>query len=607
MKSILLPATAFLACLGQAAAQQSIGDQMLDKSSGSRVEIRGVFDPAPPSGFAPVRVVATNGLNSNTVWEFAVEAESYHFRSPNTHSSRFSLPMQGRSTQSALYLVPMPVAYGDTSGYSGGNASMKITLNAPGLGQHEFQAHNKKVGDFPAVAISQELAKFSMSDLQKEVDSRHKSTSRWGGTVDHFGSEFLPGDLPEDWRGFSGFDDVLITGNEWTGLKPGVRLALLQWVRLGGRLTLYQSSASTTLPDLPDSVRERGGQLSLGKVTFSSWDGKALDATKTVAGLWSADTRFKDLTENYSNLRGGLGGDPDWRLMRKLGVRNFASWQVVVFLVIFGLLVGPINLFVLAPAGKRHKLFTTTPLLSVGASLFMVVIILFQDGIGGDGARLVVVNLEPAEAAAYVTQEQVCRTGVLMGTGFSLKQPALVEPLALPDTAWVKLKSNGSTQSAQLVLAGNDRSGNYFQSRAEQGQILRAAVSSRARVELKAGTGTGMENPPEVISTLAFPLEELFYVDAKGIVWTSTGAVQTGHATRLVASDGSALRARWEEIVGPSGGNTRDRLTRYVNGTLPKNTFFARATRADEFVLPTLDSIRWAEDQVALFGPVALP
>lgn len=608
MKSLFLSATAFLACLGQAAAQQSIGDQMLDKSSGSRVEIRGVFDPAPPSGFAPVRVVATQGVNTDTVWDFSFESEVYHYRGGHTHTSRFSLPMQARSTQSALFLVPMAMNYGDASGYSSTQTSnLKVSLVAPGLATREFSTSNQHAPDFPSVAISKGLSNRNMADLRKEMESRRKAVSRWGGTADEFGSEFRPEDLPEDWRGFSGFDDILISDNEWAALKPGVRLALLQWVRLGGRLTVYQTPGAPPLADLPETVRESGGNLSLGKVSFARWDGTTLDADKTVGALWGADKRVTDLGENYSSFTNGRNSAPEWQLMQKLGSRSFASWQVVIFLVIFGLLVGPINLFVLAPAGKRHKLFTTTPLLSVGASLFMVVIILFQDGIGGDGVRLVVVNLEPAEATAYVTQEQVCRTGVLMGTSFSLKQPALVEPLALPDSPWVKLKSNGSTQTTQLMLAGNDRSGNYFQSRAEQGHLLRAAVSSRARVELKAGTGVGAGIPPEVISTLAFPLEELFYVDAKGIVWKSDGVVQTGHATRLVASDTAALRTRWEFMIESSGGDTRDRLLRLVNGTPPRSTFFARADRADEFLLPTLDSIRWARDRVALYGPVALP
>jgi hypothetical protein len=144
-----------------------------------------------------------------------------------------------------------------------------------------------------------------------------------------------------------------------------------------------------------------------------------------------------------------------------LGTRSFASWQVLVFLVIFGVLVGPVNLFVLAPAGKRHKLFITTPLLSIGASIVMVGLILIQDGTGGTGRRFIAINLQPDEAAAYVTQEQISRTGVLFGTGFEMKQPVLIEPVALPDTPWVKLKSTNH-QPAGEPDAGGSRTTRQF-------------------------------------------------------------------------------------------------------------------------------------------------
>ena len=294
-----------------------------------------------------------------------------------------------------------------------------------------------------------------------------------------------------------------------------------------------------------------------------------------------------------------------WELLNSLGERNFASWQVVVFLVVFGILVGPVNLFVLAPAGRRHRLFITTPLLSVGASLLMVGIILTQDGTGGMGARLIAIDLQPEEAAAYVTQEQSSRTGVLLGGGFEVKQPALIEPLALPDTPWVKLKSNNNSQPAQLSQEGSARGGNYFQSRAEQGQILRAVVSSRARLEMK--TGLAADAAPEVISALGFSIDDLFYVNANGGVWRAKGALATGQQVKLTKSDSSTLRSIIEDPIKLSGGHTRSRLMGLINGTPSRNTFFAIAKAAPGFAIDTLPSIRWQQDRVVVFGSLAQP
>jgi hypothetical protein len=264
-----------------------------------------------------------------------------------------------------------------------------------------------------------------------------------------------------------------------------------------------------------------------------------------------------------------------------------------------------VNLFVLAPPGKRHKLFITTPLLSIGASLLMVVIILFQDGIGGVGARLVLVNVVPEETAAYVMQEQACRTGVLLGGNFELKQPALIEPLALPDTPWVKLKKDMNSQAVQLTQASSQRSGNFFQSRAEQGQSLRAVVPTRARLELKSGLAAGAA--PEIISALGFTVDSLFYIDAKGSVWKSKQSLATGQQVQLVLSGAAELRKACSDVAQLSEGQTKLRIEALGNGNLARGSFMGLAKVAPTFTLETLPSIRWNEDHVIVFGPVAQP
>jgi hypothetical protein len=222
----------------------------------------------------------------------------------------------------------------------------------------------------------------------------------------------------------------------------------------------------------------------------------------------------------------------------------------------------------------------------------MVVIFFLQDGIGGIGARLAVIHVVPEEAAAYITQEQASRAGMLLGSSFELKQPALIEPLALPEMPWVKLNHTKSSQSVKLSQEGSQRGGNYFQSRAEQGQILHAVISTRARLELKGGLPA--DAAPEIISALSFTLDTLFYVDARGLIWRAEKPLGAGQQVKLARSDEYALRQSWSEITRLSEG----KITQPVNRTTARSTFFATASQA---------SIHWNQDHVALFGPVAQP
>lgn len=586
---LLLGATA-------AHAQKNIANEELDPLSGTRVQVRSVFDPLPPSGYAPMRIVATNGTGRNARWGFDFHSQTQHYRQQNEHDSSFALDVPGRSTQSALFMVPLAVDYDDSSRGNNSHA-LRVEFSGTGFEVSPKTDHDNRSTGFPALALSETLAELSISKLNHELEAKLRSGGGRhysGNTV--FGSRFEPADLPESWLGYSGFDFVLLSSTDWQKLKPAVKRALLEWVRLGGKLNVYATAGTTAdslgLPDGSDAAKER---VSLGKITVLSWDGKTLSAGPTVNHYWGQTQRLNSLTEEHATLGA-------WSLQGLLGTRSFASWQVIVFLVVFGLLVGPVNLFVLAPAGKRHKLFITTPLLSIGASLIMVVLILVQDGTGGVGRRFVTINLEPGEAAAYVTQEQVSRTGVLLGAGFEMKQPVLIEPLVMPDTPWAKLKKTSTAQSANLTQDGRERRGNFFQSRAEQGQVLRAAVSTRARLELKAAAP---DAAPTLISALGFTVDELFYTDAEGAQWRLEKPLSTGQSATLVKTDDSAQRLWWEAAVNPAVDSLRNSL---YNTTMHRRAFFvAKARQAPDFTLDTLSSIRWEDDRIVVFGPVTQP
>ncbi|HRK16616.1 MAG TPA: hypothetical protein PK490_20215 [Prosthecobacter sp.] len=597
MKHRLAFAALLLACATAARAQNTLADAMLDKSSGTSVKIQSVFDPSPALGYAPVRVLAVNGTNRDSRWSFDFESVSHHYGKEHRHDSRFTLDMPAGSSQSAAFLVPLSVAYGNDARRYGTNHQWRGHVNGAGFATETFYEHENRVTAMPAIALSNTLADQSMAGLKKEIESKRGSSSRHYGHIETFGSQFDPADLPESWLGFSGFDFLLLTHTDWQKLKAPARRALLDWVRLGGRLHLYTTPgvAAASL-GLPAGAKEGRTETGLGEISVFGWDGTKLAALETVNRYWGEPARLKKLVERHSTAS-------DWPLLGLLGERSFASWQVIAFLVIFGILVGPVNLFVLAPSGRRHRLFLTTPLLSLGASVIMVVLILVQDGTGGTGRRFVHLHLEPDDAAAFVTQEQVCRTGVLLGAAFETAQPATIEPLALPDTQWVKLKSTHNTQAVQLTQNGRERRGNYFQSRTEQGHLLRAVVPTRARLELKAGTAPGAA--PEVISALGFTVDWLCYKDDERQWWVLEQPLATGASAVLKKAEAVAVQKTLGDAAKPAEQTLRDKLTNhFIERT---GWFYARASQAPGLTLDTLAAIRWQDDRILVSGPVVKP
>jgi hypothetical protein len=493
-------------------------------------------------------------------------------------------------------MVPLAVDYGDRSVSVTGHV-LRVDFSGTGFDVGSKYEHENRVTGRTALALSETLAEFSITQLNKEMESRLRSSGggHYGGPVT-FGSRFDVSDLPDSWMGCSGFDIILLSSTDCQKLKPGVKRALLEWVRMGGALHVYLSpgvsASSLGLPEVTDAGSK---SVSQGKIAVFAWDGKTLPARETINRYWGEKVRLESLRSDHAT-------SGSWPLLSLLGSRSFASWQVIVFLVVFGLLVGPVNLFVLAPAGRRHKLFVTTPLLSIGASLVMVVLILLQDGIGGSGRRFVAIDLEPDEAAAYVTQEQVSRTGVLLGAAFEMKQPVLIEPLTMPDTPWAKLKNTNNVQPADLTQDGRERRGNFFQSRAEQGQVLRAAISTRARLELKAGAAP--DAAPTLISALGFTVDELYYTDAAGDLWQLEEPLVTGQSATLIKTNASAKTAWFYAALDPAVSTLQTSL---IQAADRRSFFIAKARQAPDFTLDTLSSIRWEDDRIVVFGPVTQP
>ena len=193
-----------------ALGQKSLTNGAITSDGRLTLEMRSVFDPMPPSGCAPVRIVATNAGDGDTRWDFSFVSQTRTYRQEGDHRSQFSLAVPAHSTQSTTFLAPMAVKYGDpSSGYWNNNHEFLIEVEAGGASFKKNEYH-ERADDFPAIAISKGLADANHSKLKDEVERRSGSG---GGTRAFFGSTFAPADLPEDWRGISGFDFLMISSS----------------------------------------------------------------------------------------------------------------------------------------------------------------------------------------------------------------------------------------------------------------------------------------------------------------------------------------------------------------------------------------------------------
>ncbi|HYC71791.1 MAG TPA: hypothetical protein VEB66_11330 [Opitutaceae bacterium] len=509
---------------------------------------------APSGGFLPVRVRIANRAADAREWTLDL---SMMMQGPGLsgqlHSDhRFVVP--AGVTRDFFIFAPVP---------EGGDGRTGVMVNAvmdgPDVaagGHFMFSlgyTWNSPVGSIAVEpALEQELRTF-LGAKYPEVPTgapTYGGHSPLGQALERI-SAMRPESWPADWRIWSSHSVVILADDTWERLDGARRQALLDWVALGGRLLLAPVGERLERPPL---LHGAGRIVRLaqpvGRTKPELSESLGFHETRLAApGDALASAQFWDLDAKK------------WQI----GLQ--AGW-LTLFVLTFGILVGPVNLFVFAPADRRHRLFFTVPALSLAASAVLVGVIIVGDGFGGAGARRTVVVLLPQQNQAAVFQRQVSRTGLLRQEGFAVPADVVISLEADPAMPYGK---------AVALRRDDDRaSGDWFASRATQQHALRRLMASRERVELVSPGGAA----PVVQSTVGATLREFTYKDAAGRLWQAD-AVPPG--TRVT------LRP-W------SGGGTGESVAPLA-GAWAEGQFFARGGRSDTLPIPTLGSIRWSEEE----------
>lgn len=614
----------------------------LDAKGESMMEMTHVFSSVPPGGYTAVRVVVKNaGKNPINVRLSGTSTTTANRDSHTLGSGGFVFEAKPESTTAREFVVPLMTDFSESHGYYGRSSRLQLSVVA-GTASFSTNYEGNKEDECPFVAFSQSVIGKTLDDVNEAMRQKLAAGSGSGSSSSGsyrreggFAASFVPYQLPSDWRAYTGLDVLVLTPEEWLTLSPGVTTAIRQWVMLGGMLDLVVTGPppEAILRDLKtdrqDSGVERLGAggvrllglkqadsspvTSLGDLTLKTSgvcllnrDGSPAAGTET-GGKGGPD--FSGIVGKYGASQPGMGirrevAVGEFRktagLADALGIRNFAAWQVGVILLIFGILVGPVNLFYLAAPGRRHRLFFTTPLISLGASAVLIAVIMFQDGSGGSGSRAALIEIRPDDNSAYVRQYQISRTGVLFGSGFVTENPSVITPLMLAPTRWTRLKPSDNDGAEGQHLTVPDPlgyGGDWFQSRSEQAQLVQTIRPGRGRLELKSGGGgNGSSGAPVIVSSLSCRLDRVFYTDAAGKVWTADAALATGGTVSLR----EAVAEEFQDFLR----NETKAFPLHAFDSAGNGKFIAVSGDPQAGFEPTLTSVQWQENHSVIYGPL---
>ncbi len=265
---------------------------------------------------------------------------------------------------------------------------------------------------------------------------------------------------------------------------------------------------------------------------------------------------------------------------------------VACVIIAFGLLAGPLNLFLFCGGSRRPHLLWVTPLLALLASVAILAFILLAEGIGGRGIYFRVTQLNPDGKFAIESEVESSVTGLLTRRDFDLGELAWVLDYDQSDPGlpnWLH---------GNFVQDGKHYTGDWFASRREQLLFARAVVPSRA--SLRADPATAGK-PPVLHSEYNGLMVNLYYQDNDGNYW-KIDRMTDGQPTTLQPATADEFKTAWEASVNTAPSL----LSTYLGKVAPeRGTFFALGSGEASALEPDLSGLRLNRFRHLITGPVA--
>jgi|GEM_PF-1748468 len=536
-----------------------------EPGSGITIEVKSVLENSLSTPATPLQITISNRSPATGSWNF-------RFDSSGSAQTTTVINMKVEAGQTRTFPVLV------RSGRSGNYSSVQGRADGTGVIRARFGISSKSYSsDTEPWIIGDELAGRTIKPLEEKLKKPGRNLS-----VSEASARLLPG----QWTGLAEIGKMVLTEREWSALPPEVRGAVRQWVGSGGEL-LVASKNSGTFSWRDFGLEEGSGPLryGLGSVRSIPWDGKDVDPS-LLAPLALKKWPRKSV-------------ESTWTLLREIGKLNINPTLIFFSVLAMAALLGPVNLFVLAPAGRRHRLFVTTPALSLGCSALLVVGILVKDGTGGRGERAVLLHLLPGSHEAIVIQEQASKTGLLLSKTFSLDPQTVIWEVPRDGrTEWNGGLQSGGSYSC-VEGSRSEYSGDWFQSRSIKVHRLQAVTPTRAAVTVVGRDATGA---PQVVSSFTQTLTDVVFKDGEDRWWRAP-SLRTGEKTTLARETARECVAVASRASESFEANVRELIeTAHGSGAGfgRANHFYGTLADAEGLAIPTLDSIRWRSRGMAI-------
>jgi hypothetical protein len=360
----------FLCALPSLAA----GEYRTVEIEGLRITIDSDWVTRAAPGYLPVRFDITN-LGEPRVIEIAGDGLRF-FRAPRGGGTGGTVVRQtvrlARGDRVRL-TVPVPV-FADNE-----NIVFQIRENGRTLERFNYTNLQSRAlpKDASAIIVAVPGSPFGIAAAgwQRTLPGRTSTAGgRGGSSSGALDIQLDPTRLPTNWLGYTSVRAVFVDPIAWEQLSDSQRSALLTWTACGGDLILAADDERAFQMSLPGGAPRAGDGLLrrhfFGRIHLRS---PASLATTNLTHVLSEFDKTQDADWALP-----ANGAPDWGTMASRGFRlpipgieGVPARAYLSILIVFSLLIGPLNYWLLRRKRQQVLLVLTTPLI---AAIFIVLL-----------------------------------------------------------------------------------------------------------------------------------------------------------------------------------------------------------------------------------------
>ena len=356
-----------------------------------------------------------------------------------------------------------------------------------------------------------------------------------------------PARLPENWLGYTSLRAVMIAPPEWGELSEAQKSALLTWAACGGDLFFVDGPIEALFPpgQAPSASPGSTRAYFFGRIHLMSAD------AITAEGLAATMSRTRTLQDaNFSLPASGVGhwvsmGARGFRLPIP-GVGGVPARAYLLILIVFAVIIGPINYWLLHRARRQVLFVLTTPLISLIFIALLGGYVLAGEGLSVRGRAVTFTMIDQARKQAVSRASMTLyAAGLTPRGGLRFGREEAVFALGRD--------GEGTREGLTLNLTDEQRfASGAIHARTPNNLETIAFRSARERLEFNRDG-----NAIQVVNGLGARLEALVYRDgaqvyslSKPLAAGERAVLRPGAAdTVRIVQQGNLLSARFEHLL----------------------------------------------------------